>query len=110
MPNAFFGSDIFSSGGNMAIGFQATISAATAGTNEIHNPHHPITCQSEIGFDEDGIFSCEHCSVPADDARTKRCLVHSMAILIVELAYAFEGIDPDTGLAILRDVKEVHAP
>lgn len=74
---------------------QSTISAATSGIGELPPgvPHHPITCTDDIHFDEDGSFSCKHSEVPAGDPRTKACLIHSLAILIIEIGITeFSGM------------------
>lgn len=67
---------------------QSTLSSATSGTGELPPGvgHHPITCTSNLSFDEDGVFSCEHYKVPYDDPRTHAALVHSLALLIIEEA------------------------
>lgn len=75
---------------------QSTISAATSGVGELPPGvlHHPITCTSELGFDSEGVLSCSHYKVPADDMRTKACLVHSLAILIIEKGITeYNGMD-----------------
>lgn len=71
-----------------SIGFQATLSATTAGIPVTVQPHHPITCQSgDLEYDEDG-FRCPHAQVPPDDPRTVSCLQHSIAVLLIECAAA----------------------
>lgn len=72
---------------SIAQGFnlQSTISASTA-SHVPHTPHHPITCTSKLRLEDDGTFGCEHTSVPADDPRTRECVTHSIAILLLELA------------------------
>lgn len=73
--------------GNPNANFQATLSAATAdNSGPTIIPHHPITCQSKLFYEEDGSFSCEHVTVPPDEPRTQRCLIHSIACLLIELA------------------------
>ena len=69
------------------LNLQATLSLASAtGPAEASvRPHHPITCSSPLRFEEDGTFACRHASVPPDDARTKSCLDHSVALLLMEL-------------------------
>lgn len=69
---------------------QSTCSASTSGVGTLPPGvlHHPITCTSKIFYEEDGSFSCEHGTVPADDPRTQACVIHSVALLIVELAMA----------------------
>jgi hypothetical protein len=68
---------------------QATLSAssATAGPEISRvDPHHPITCASELRLEPDGIFACDHSSVPSGDVRTQFCINHSLALLLIELA------------------------
>lgn len=67
------------------INLQATLSATSA-DQTLYSPHHPITCNSMLAYHEDGRFECEHASVPADDQRTKHCLDHSIALLLIEIA------------------------
>ena len=68
---------------------QATLSSASAslapeaGTPD---PHHPITCSSELRLEPDGTLTCEHTTAPAEDPRTRSCLNHSLALLLTELA------------------------
>jgi hypothetical protein len=73
---------------------QSTISAATSGVGDLPPDvkHHPITCGEELRFDEDGVFSCPHGAVPNDDKRTKACLIHSLAVLILEQGYHYSGM------------------
>lgn len=77
------------------INLQATLSVSSAGAPaEPVVPHHPITCTSTLELHEDGRLACEHAEVPADDQRTRHCLQHSVAILIIECAikaYGQEG-------------------
>ncbi len=64
---------------------QSTIAAASSmGAPEI-NPHHPITCQGPLYYDEDGTFRCNHATAPPDNHRTQQCVTHSIALLIIEL-------------------------
>lgn len=65
---------------------QSTISAATSNGLSDVSPHHPITCQSRLYYDEDGTFRCDHASAPPDNERTNQCITHSIAILLIELA------------------------
>jgi hypothetical protein len=68
---------------------QATLSSASATTNDqtpVARPHHPITCSSHLRLEPDGSFMCDHASVPADDQRTRFCVNHSLALLLIELA------------------------
>lgn len=72
-------------GGTVAL--QATLSSASAQLNQPNfQPHHPITCQTTLRLEEDNSFSCEHVTVPPDDPRTQSCVIHSIAMLIIELA------------------------
>ena len=71
--------------GSSASQLQSTISAATSGSGSEVNPHHPITCTGNIYYDEDGTFRCEHATAPPDNARSKQCVSHSIALLIIEL-------------------------
>lgn len=64
---------------------QSTISASTSTNDSNIHPHHPITCTSKLYYEEDGSFSCEHATAPPDDVRTKQCVTHSIALLIIEL-------------------------
>lgn len=74
--------------GSTGVGsLQATLAACSSNSSyKMVVPHHPITCNSELRFDEDGMFSCEHINMPADDERTQACLIHSVACLLIELA------------------------
>lgn len=47
--------------------------------------HHPVICDGELRYDEEGRFSCPHATVPPDDLRTNDCLRHSIALLILDL-------------------------
>jgi hypothetical protein len=67
---------------------QSTLSSASSGTDggRLVGPHHPITCPvGELRYEEDGSFSCDHAVVEPHDPRTQACIVHSMALLIIEL-------------------------
>lgn len=70
------------------VNLQATLSSASAGSNEATavKPHHPITCSSELRFEPDGNFECDHASVPGGEQRTRSCVNHSLALLLIELA------------------------
>lgn len=74
---------------------QSTISAATSGIGELPPGviHHPLTCIGKLYYDENGVFSCEHFEVPADDIRTKAGLIHSVALLIIEMGFEYAGMD-----------------
>jgi hypothetical protein len=68
---------------------QSTLSSASAGTDggRLVAPHHPITCSlGELRYEDDGSFSCDHAVVEPHDPRTQACVVHSIALLIIELA------------------------
>lgn len=66
---------------------QSTISAATSTNEPSINPHHPITCTGNIYYDEDGTFRCDHASAPPDNPRNHQCVNHSVALLLIELAF-----------------------
>jgi hypothetical protein len=71
------------------VNLQATLSASSAcGDFSEVRPHHPITCSGALAFHDDGTFACEHAVAPPDDPRTRHCLDHSMALLLIELAAA----------------------
>lgn len=63
---------------------QATLAASSA-SGVFMQPHHPISCTSELQLYEDGTFECEHVRVK-DDSRTRSCIDHSIAILLIEMA------------------------
>lgn len=91
------GYPLYSQGNNMSGTppfLQTTVAAATSGIGKLppHVAHHPIACADKLFFEEDGTFSCEHYSVPPNDERTKACLIHSIALLIIEEAFKFTGI------------------
>jgi hypothetical protein len=67
---------------------QATLSSSSAGAppDEIVQPHHPITCPTELRLEDDGAFACQHASAPSGDLRTRSCINHSVALLLIELA------------------------
>lgn len=75
-------------GGNSSPLLQSTIAAATASGIADVSPHHPIVCGGKIYYEEDGTFRCEHASAPPDNVRTQQCVTHSLALLIMELAFA----------------------
>ncbi len=70
------------------INLQATLSSSSAGTPaaEPIRPHHPITCPTDLRLESDGSFACEHTSAPSGDTRTRYCINHSVAVLLIELA------------------------
>ncbi|MCI0545561.1 MAG: hypothetical protein L0Z49_14140 [Actinobacteria bacterium] len=69
------------------VNLQATLSAGSAesGPNLVL-PHHPITCTTVLGLEEDGSMFCNHAKTPARDPRTQHCVNGSIALLIIELA------------------------
>jgi hypothetical protein len=80
-------SSFISSGRDGRVNLQATL-AATSATGHWDGqlqPHHPITCGSDLHYNEDGSFCCAHTSAPPDDLRTQFCLDHSVALLLLEL-------------------------
>jgi hypothetical protein len=74
--------------GDGSVNLQATLSASSALSplEAPTTPHHPITCPTQLEYEEDGTFSCEHTSVPSGDVRTQLCIDHSVALLIIELS------------------------
>jgi hypothetical protein len=70
------------------INLQATLSSSSAMSQcPVIRPHHPITCSNgQLFYDEDNTFRCEHASVPSDDERTRHCIDHSIALLLIEIA------------------------
>lgn len=71
--------------GQISINLQATLAASSHGHKAHYIPHHPITCGTDLRLYEDGGLSCEHLTV-VDDPRTRECIDHSIAILLIELA------------------------
>lgn len=47
-------------------------------------PHHPITCVGPLRFTDR--LACDHAETPADDPRLRCALIHSVALLLVEIA------------------------
>lgn len=80
---------------NAASTLQSTISAATSGIGILPDGvgHHPLTCTGKLYYDQDRVFSCEHFKVPANDARTQAGLNHSLALLLIEEALNFCGME-----------------
>lgn len=75
---------------NGGANLQATLSAASSATYQGADnvtPHHPITCASKLYYHEDGSMECEHSVAPANNPRTQAVLHHTIAALIIELAY-----------------------
>lgn len=64
---------------------QATCAAVTSGSGHVF-PHHPITCASKLGYETDGSMWCAHAKTEANDQRTHAAVVHSVAVLLIELA------------------------
>lgn len=85
MPNTFSGLSLPGMMGGTAQ-LQSTLSAASSTSDCPIQPHHPITCTSKLYYEEDGTFCCEHASAPPDDPRTQQCVIHSVALLLIELA------------------------
>lgn len=77
--------------GIKGVNLQGTLSAASAVAGHPVSPHHPITCASNLRLEEDGAFACEHAAVPADDMRTRQCIEHSIAMLLIEVAVQLYG-------------------
>lgn len=73
--------------GDGTINLQATLSASSAMSppEGVSIPHHPITCTSDLRYDDDGSFACDHATVPPGDMRTQFCIDHSIALLLIEL-------------------------
>jgi len=67
------------------LNLQATLAASSAGPT-ITGGHHPICCSSRLWLHEDGRFECEHGDVPGGDERTRHCIDHSVALLLIECA------------------------
>lgn len=66
---------------------QATLASSTVGP--LQSPgvsHHPITCRGDLRYEPDGTLCCEHASVPPEGVRTRLCVGHSLALLLIELA------------------------
>lgn len=74
---------------------QRTIAAATSGVGELPNgvAHHPITCADKLELKEDGTLTCIHGEVPPNDVRTLACLIHSLAILLIEEGFRFSNLE-----------------
>lgn len=67
---------------------QALLATASHGP-VAHHPHHPVTCSvnEPLSLTDDGALHCPHTSTPPNDHRTRECINHSVALLIIELAY-----------------------
>jgi hypothetical protein len=69
------------------LNLQATLSIASSSTPaERVIPHHPITCTGELRFEDDGTFACNHAEAAPEDTRTRLCLDHTVALLLIELS------------------------
>ena len=80
MTNVIFGR-------KQELNLQATLSSSSVTDAEpVVRPHHPITCASDLRLEDDGSLACEHAEAPGDDARTRFCVNHSLALLLMELA------------------------
>lgn len=89
---SFIGGYALRGGDESSSQLQSTIAGATSGIGRDVIPHHPITCAKPLTFDEEGVFACPHAEMPADDPRTHACLVHSLALLVIELGMSFSGL------------------
>lgn len=49
-------------------------------------PHHPITCQGDLRYEENGGFACPHAVAEPGDVRTQAALNQSAAMMLIELA------------------------
>jgi len=79
------------------VSLQATLSASSAGLSDML--HHPITCQSKLWLHENGSLECEHHKAEPDDPRTRACIDHTIALLLLEEAHRrFE----DGSIALVR--------
>lgn len=93
----------FQSGPGRDINLQATLAAnsSTAGPQqeliEAGLPHHPITCNTELTYDEEGRIGCTHGQMLDEDSRTKAAVIHSIVILLFELLAEQEGHVPKRG-------------
>ena len=76
-----------------SINLQVNLCSASAMTDEIPTGHHPITCRSELRFEADGSFACEHWTKPPGDWRTQACIDHSISVLLFELLREREGFE-----------------
>lgn len=91
-PVTFIGGfSVQSNSGNGMSGsqLQSAISSASSGIGELPPGvlHHPISCTDKLYYDEEGALSCEHFEVPPNDQRTKACLIHSVALMLIEEAF-----------------------
>lgn len=67
---------------------QATLSASSHESSDptTNGPHHPITCPGQLAYHPDGRLACPHSEAGPEDPRTRRCVTHSIAVLIIEIA------------------------
>jgi hypothetical protein len=70
------------------VDLQATLAASSAAEawDPFVLPHHPITCTGTLSYGDDGSFCCEHSAAPPGDVRTRLCVDHSIALLLIELS------------------------
>ena len=65
---------------------QATLSSSSSGTGETLVPHHPITCNGHLRFEDDGSLCCDHTEAPPGKVRTQFSIDHSSSLLLMELS------------------------
>ena len=65
---------------------QATLSSSSSGAGEQGTPQHPITCNGDLSFEQDGRLRCAHSEAPPGDIRTQFCIDHSISLLLLELS------------------------
>lgn len=65
---------------------QAILSASSAFIDAADSvrPHHPVTCDGDLRYD-DGALACDHAETGPDDLRTRFCLHYSVSLLLIEL-------------------------
>jgi hypothetical protein len=76
--------------------FQAALATTSADPLSMLSgtlPHHPISCGSDLAYDEDGVMSCPHAKVGPECARNQLILNASAASLLFEMAHAM-GMSP----------------
>ena len=80
--------NLLRSGRDGVVDLQATLAAASATEtwDPFILPHHPITCTGALEYGNDGSFCCEHSAAPPGDVRTRLCVDHSIALLLIELS------------------------
>lgn len=90
----FYGTIIQGPPAGSSINLQATLSAASAGSEQCF-PHHPITCSAgNLALHDDGALECEHIRTGAGDIRTQACVDSTIAILLFELVHQKYGTTP----------------